>query len=267
MQFDRFFKKLNWFDFFKIRKKSNSTTLNFEDRRNENFDRRKKTKEQIAEEKKQEEEKHNEIVYQVREENRRVYTLPIKYFISLNKFLFFLNIVSFLFLIVLILEHFSFYPLIKKQYRHVEFLNSLDTVVKIQTTQNKNNEGIIERDLRRYVIEREEIRENPSEVIQIFTCSKSTLKMYLDYQEGLKKDKIREKLKRFVNIVRYQKIENNIREIEITTKDIFKNKKDSVVQSWIVKIKYEFKDQILSFDQRYINPSGICVSKYKIEKV
>jgi len=199
----------------------------------------------------------------------KAHLLPLTLFSKLNKLLFGLNIISFVFLMILLFEHSSLYPLVETQYNYAEFISSDHNFVNVVHTKHIDNEYLIESLLRRYVVEREQIIKKPSRIVEKFSIPE-VYSQYFRIIKTISEKDIRSKVRRFIKILRYQKIESNIRQIEVEFTDLIKKtgKSESKIAKsvWLINIKFEFLDALRKYNEVKINPSGLMVTIYNIKR-
>lgn len=200
----------------------------------------------------------------------KTHLVPVSFFIRLNKIILATIIVSLVFLIVLIVEHFSLYPLVETQYNYAEIIGPDQNFVNVIHTKHIDNEELVENLIRNYVTQREQILKKPSAMVEKFS-SPEVYAQYFSILQTIAEKDIRHKLRRHLKIIRYQKIEKNIRQIEVEFTDLLKKpgKKDPVVLKsiWLINIKFDFSDVLRRFDEVAINPAGLMISRYAIKKI
>lgn len=199
----------------------------------------------------------------------KAHLLPLKLFSKLNVFLLGFVVISLIFLFVLIIEHVSLYPLIETQYNYAEFVGSDHNFVNVIHTRHIDNEPLIESILRRYVVEREQIIKSPSRLVEKFS-SPEVYSQYFEIIKTISDKDLRKRVRRFIKIVRYQKIESTIRQIEVEFTDMIRyesGKEPKINKSfWLINIKFEFVSAIRKFNEVSINPAGLIVTVYNIKR-
>ena len=200
----------------------------------------------------------------------KTHLVPISLFIKLNKLLGAFILVSILFLTILIAEHISLYPLVETQYNYAEIIGPEHNFVNVIHTRHIENEKLIESLIRKYVVEREQITQNPSKIVEKFS-SPEVYGQYFEILKTISQNDIRFKLRRHIKILRYQKIEHNIRQLEVEFTDLLKKKgqEDALVvkSTWLINIKFDFLDTLRKYGEVAINPSGLMVSIYNIKRL
>jgi type IV secretory pathway component VirB8 len=200
----------------------------------------------------------------------KTHLVPISFFIRLNKLLLGTIIISFCFLMVLVFEHMSLYPLVETQYNYAEIIGPEHNFVNVIHTKHLGNENLVENLIRKYVVEREQILKKPSRIVEKFS-SPEVYSQYFKILQIIAEKDIRSKLRRHIKIIRYQKIEGKIRQMEVEFTDLLKKpgKKDPLILKsiWLINIKFDFSDAVRRFDQVVINPAGLMISRYAIKKI
>lgn len=202
----------------------------------------------------------------------KAHLMPLTLFVKVNKLLAGLVFISAAFLIITIVEHLSLYPLVETQYNYAEFVGSDHNFVNVVHTRHIDNEALIESLLRRYVVEREQIIKKPSRLIEKFS-SPEVYKQYFHVIKTIAEKDLRSQVRRFIKILRYQKIESNIRQLEVEFTDMIKtqNTKDSQSMrisksTWLINIRFDFIDTIRKYNEVAINPAGLIVTVYSIKR-
>lgn len=202
----------------------------------------------------------------------KVSLVPIKYLMSLNKLLLMINGLLAICLVVLIIEHISMYPLVEKRYSFLELVGDQDNYVKMRYTNEYRNEGLIKDQIIRYVIKREGISTKDDIDYVLHRSKEDVKKEYLNIQKLLKERDVRRYRRRLVKVDRYQKIEGNIRQLEIRTIDYVidpNNKRDQTPtreeKKWTINIKFEFREQKVLKNEILNNGFGFFVTKYNLK--
>ncbi|MBU2645527.1 type IV secretion system protein [bacterium] len=199
----------------------------------------------------------------------RAHLMPITLFVKVNKLLAGLVLVSVLFLMVTLFEHLSLYPLVETRYNYVEFVGSDHNFVNVIHTRHIDNEHLIQSLLRRYVVEREQIIKKPSRLVEKFS-SPEVYNAYFGIIKKIAGRDLRSRVRRFIKILRYQKIESNIRQLEVEFTDMIKTQDGSSTRIeksiWLINIKFEFIDTIRKYSEIAINPAGLIVTVYNIKR-
>jgi len=200
----------------------------------------------------------------------KAHLLPITLFTKINKLMLALNFLSFFFLIILLIEHASLYPLVETQYNYAEFIGSDHNFVNVIHTKHIDNEKLIESLLRRYVVEREQIIKTPSQLVEKFS-SPAVYESYFSQIKTIADRNLRTKVRRYIKILRYQEIESNIRQIEIEFTDLVKKsaKEEAKINKslWLINIKFEFLDTLRKYNEVAINPAGLVITIYNIKRL
>ncbi len=199
----------------------------------------------------------------------KTHLLPITLFSKVNQLLFGIIIISVIFLLILLFEHQSLYPLVETQYQYAEFLSEDHNFVNVVHTRHIENEKLIESLLRRYVVEREQIIGKPSKIVEKFS-DPAVYDQYFKIIKTISDKNIRSKVRRFIKIMRYQVIESNIRQIEIEFTDLIKKSKGKEAKIsksiWLINIKFDFLDTLRKYNEVAINPAGLIVTVYNIKR-
>lgn len=199
--------------------------------------------------------------------------VPIKLFEQVNLIIFIFNLVLIVCLVALAIERASLYPLIEKRYSFLEVVGESENYVNVRYTNKFKDEGLIKELVYRYVTKREAI--NPKNDVKyiINYSAPQVQEEYMEIQKALKDRAVRGYRTRTVMIDRYQKIESNIRQVEIITKDFIinpdlKNDQTPTVDErrWLINVEYEFEEKKRAMDEIRMNPYGFFVVKYNLVK-
>lgn len=166
-------------------------------------------------------------------------------------------------------------PLKTVQTQVVEYRTGTNNFVTVHKANEKlrANEALVERELARYVIDRETVdkiteSERYPRVYAMTTEAEAVRfrKLYggegaLYHEEGFTRN---------VEILRTSRLSPNVYQIEFRTHDTkihpSKDEAQTNTSEWVATLKYGFKGQITEYDERLKNPLGIFIERYNLAR-
>ncbi len=148
-------------------------------------------------------------------------------------------------------------------YDYVQFKKPSEYQVNRLKTSYLDNENLIKALIYEYVLTKERYPLKKEELNKINAMSnQDTFAFFQDFRSRLK-DRIQNRpFQRFVQINMYQKISDDVRQIQLKTIDLLQKKKS--IKKFKINIRFDFQDEIIKGDQLNINPSGFKVTNYAI---
>lgn len=165
------------------------------------------------------------------------------------------------------------FPLKEKIPVFVEFQTGGNNFVVVEAA-SKNvraNQALLAMFVRLYVTSRERIDKQTETEIRyprvVAMSSPKVSKNFKDiygnkstglfFQEGFKRD---------VVITRDSSLANGIHQVEFKTIDTIEGRKGETIGEWVATVSYDFADQLVSYDERLMNPMGLFVTGYTLSK-
>ena len=193
--------------------------------------------------------------------------------ISLIREKVFLNKAYFFSLILLVFVNLAFFferlwilETPKIVYEYVQFQKPDQYQVNRLKTDHLQNENLIKAFIYDYVLTKESypLKNDELETIKAMSSHEMFL-LFQDFRKLLKKRIGEKSFSRYTKIKMFQKISDNVRQLELETTDLFGKNKS--VKRWKINIRFHFLDEIVRGDKLHVNPTGFKIINYAIAPI